>query len=128
MTNQLQGEILYKGWSGSTSVDWAYTPWMPVRGDLAVYAVEVLAITGGLTLTWEVETRVGEDPQTPTIVSVTPTQSTTLVGVATVLGNSAAVSDYAKQWVRYKFHTGSGATLTDYVIFRALQPSWQVNR
>ena len=34
----------------------------------------------------------------------------------------------AKQWVRYRFKTGSTASTSNYITFRALQPSWQVDR
>jgi hypothetical protein len=33
-----------------------------------------------------------------------------------------------EELVRYRFKTGSTATVDDHVIFRALQPSWQVDR
>ena len=120
MTNQLQGEILFKGWTGTDPEDWAYTPWMPVRGDTATYGVEVLAIQGTITLTWELETRKLEDP------------AVTSIGTAPVAmtapGTQYDFASGAQQLVRYKFKTGSGASTTDYVVFRALQPSWQADR
>jgi|JRYL01.1.fsa_nt_gb hypothetical protein len=60
MTKQLQGEIRLAGWSGATDGDWAYTPWMPVRGDKATAGVEVLALEGGANLTWEAPTQTME--------------------------------------------------------------------
>ena len=44
MTKQLQGEIRLAAWSGAGDGDWAYTPWMPVRGNQATYGVDVLAL------------------------------------------------------------------------------------
>jgi hypothetical protein len=117
MTNQLQGEILSKGWSGSTAADWVYTPWIPVRGNFAVFGVQV-TYAAGATLTWNVETRTLEEPgTTPTILSGNQTDT------GGVLSSTAA-----KELVRYKFNTGSGASTTDFVVFRALQPSWQFDR
>lgn len=119
MTNQLQGELLFKGWTGVDPADWAYTPWMPVRGDKATFGVEVVAING-VTLTWEVQTRDLENPSVSVIA--------TPVGMTTVTTLYAFNATAAKQLVRYRFKTGSGASTTDYVVFRALQPSWQVDR
>mgnify|MGYP006908311031 CR=1 FL=1 len=124
MTNQLQGEILFAGWAGSAdpqATDWAYTPWMPVRGDLGTFAVQVLVISG-LTLGWEVQTRTAEDPAS--IVTLVTPAGITSVGTAYAANSSTK----AKQFVRYRFKTGATASLSDYVIFRALPPSWQVNR
>jgi len=120
MTNQLQGEILFKGWAGDTAANWAYTPWIPVRGNYATFGVQVVAISG-VTLNWEVETRDLEDP---TVGSIATGSSITTAPTTDVVQNSTA----AKQLVRYRFKTGSGATTADFVIFRALQPSWQVDR
>lgn len=119
MTNQIQGEILYAGWAGDTAANRVYTPWMPVRGDLASYGIEVMRISG-LTLTWNVETRTLEDPTTSTLLS---DQAATGLGLA-----SAVSTTSAKQLVRYRFSTGSTVNITDFVVFRALQPSWQGDR
>lgn len=123
MTNQLQGEILFKGWDAANS-QWVYTPWMQVRGDVGTFGVEVV-VRNGVTLTWNVETRTAEDPTD--VDALFPSNQT----IASV-GLSFATSDpgelLARQWIRYRFATGSGASTDDYVIFRALQPSWQVNR
>jgi hypothetical protein len=116
MTNQLQGEILFGGWEGAGDGGWAHTPWMPVRGDFASFAVEVVRING-VTLTWEVQARTVEDPTVTTIVSA---QTLTTVTTGSALNSSAA-----KQLVRYRFHAGSTVSLTNFAMFRALQPSWQ---
>tara|TARA_R110002096_G_scaffold189139_3_gene369342 strand:+ start:78 stop:434 length:357 start_codon:yes stop_codon:yes gene_type:complete len=118
MTNQIQGEILFAGWDGDLSDgNWAYTPWMPVRGDLATYGVQILHTQGSLTLTWNVETREAEDATTATVFASNQT------GEAFVTSTTDA-----KQWVRYRFGTGSTASTSNFVVFRALQPSWLVDR
>lgn len=119
MTNQLQGEILFKGWDGADAPN-VYTPWMPVRGDFAVFGVDVTYM-GNITLTWNVETRTLEDPTTSTILS--SDQTTTSSGPV-----SARSTTKAKQLVRYRFSTGTGFSTTQFAIFRALQPSWQTDR
>ncbi len=125
MTNQLQGEILFQGWSGGYSpgdeVNWAYTPWMPVRGDLATFGVQVVN-ANSMTLTWEVQTRTLEDPATVSTITtpVVTSASGTLYAMATV--------GPGQQLVRYRFSTGSGATTANWMVLRALQPSWQVDR
>jgi len=124
MTNQMQGEILFGGWSGSTSADWAYTPWMPVRGDIGTFGVQVLQ-RNGVTLTWNVETRSLESTTVEALFNTNRTVST----VTTDTGTNTGGSDVpAKELVRYRFHTGGTASLTDFVVFRALQPSWRANR
>jgi len=123
MTNQLQGELLFKGWDGTASLeatDWAYTPWMPVRGDIGTFGVQVLEITG-VTLGWEVQTRTVEDPATLALLVAG-------TNITTVTTGTATNSTKAMQLVRYRFKTGSSATTTDFAIVRALQPSWEVNR
>lgn len=119
MTNQIQGEILYKG-IDETSGTAVYTPWMPVRGDVATFGVEVVQKTSGLTFEWSVETRTRESSSITTIVS-TQTPSSTGADLA------KSTTD-AQELVRYRFETGSGASTTEWVVFRALQPSWEVDR
>jgi hypothetical protein len=118
MTNQLQGEILFQGWKGGAGEDgWVHTPWIPVRGDHAVFGVQV-TYNGGATLSWEVQTRTLEDPSTVTSIVTGQT------GTATARNSTPL----AQELVRYRFNTGSTASTTVYVVFRALQPSWQVDR
>ncbi len=121
MTNQMQGEILFKGWAGGTGGgtedDWVYTPWMPVRGDVATFAVEVIKQTSGCTLTWNVETRTRES-----------TTATLLLSNQTNTAAATSSVGSALELVRYKFSTGSGASTSEWVVFRALQPSWQADR
>jgi hypothetical protein len=115
MTNQIQGEILFDGWAGGAEDQWVYTPWMPVRGDFGTFGVEVEF--SNTTLSWTVETRTIEDAAATVILSSTQT------GAGTVTSTVRA-----KQLVRYKFHTASSASTDGRVVFRALQPSWQVDR
>ena len=129
MTNQIQGETLFKGWDGGATVidnddKWARTPWMPVESDCATYAVEVLEIESGMTLTWTVETRTREST-TATELFSTPFNTIAVQGISTASNDSDTP---AKELVRYRFKTGSGASTTDFVIFRALQPSWHRDR
>ena len=120
MTNQIQGEILFAGWVGGTSEDgWAHTPWMPVRGDFGAFGVEIV-VAGGATLTWEVQTRKVEAAATTVVVAAS---SATAVGVYLQKNTTAC-----EQLARYRFNTGATASTTVFVIVRALQPSWQVDR
>ena len=122
MTKQLQGEIRLAGWSGAGDGDWAYAPWMPLRGDKATAGVEVLALEGGANLTWEAQTRTMESGSpVDTTIAATLVSST---GVSTVTSTSVP----AKELVRYRFKVAGSDSVAAYVIFRALQPSWQVNR
>lgn len=122
MTNQLQGEVLFKGWDGSNG-QWCYTPWMPVRGDVGTFGVEVLSRVG-VTLTWNVETRTADNPAS--VEELFANQTISTVGVATVTSNPN--EQKALQWVRYRFATGGSANTADYVIVRPLAPSWDFDR
>jgi hypothetical protein len=126
MTNQLQGETLFAGWDGVDPEDWAYTPWMPVRGDIGTFGVQVLQ-RNGVTLTWNVETRTSETSALPYATLFASDQSIGAVGTS-VATNDGGSDELAQEWVRYRFKTGITANVTDYVGFRALQPSWRVNR
>ena len=116
MTNQLQGELLFGGWTGVSEADWAYTPWLQARGDMATFGVEVVA-SSGVTLTWEVQTRTEENPAAISIIVASTTSATAMTSPGSP----------AQQMVRYRFKTGAVST-TNFVVFRALQPSWQVDR
>jgi hypothetical protein len=125
MTNQLQGEMLFSGWAGGSDAgDWVYTPWMPVRGDIGTFGVQVLQINN-VTLTWNVETRTSESDTATQLFFADQTAGAVNTFVAT---NDGSQDVRAKEWVRYRFKTGSTANVTDYVGFRALQPSWRVDR
>jgi hypothetical protein len=124
MTNQMQGEVLFAGWSGSASGDWVYTPWMPVRGDIGTFGVQVLQ-RNTVTLTWNVETRTLESPTTEALFA----SNRTVSSITTDTGTNTGGTDVpAKELVRYRFHTGATANTTDFVVMRALQPAWRVNR
>lgn len=122
MTNQMQGEILFVGWDGGNDGEWAYTPWMPVRGDFATFGVEMIAMVGALTLTWEVQTRTAEDPgTTDEIFTTAPTMTAT--GISQKMNNVRCM-----QMVRYRFKLPGTPSTDSYVIIRALMPSWQTDR
>lgn len=122
MTNQMQGEILFVGWDGGNDGQWAYTPWMPVRGNFATFGVEMIAKQGSLTLTWQVQTRTAEDPATTDLIFLTdPTMTST--GVSQKVNDTPCL-----QMVRYRFKLPGGPSTSDYVIIRALMPSWQTDR
>jgi hypothetical protein len=124
MTNQLQGEMLFAGWSGSTAEDWVYTPWMPVRGDIGTFGVQILQ-RNNVTLTWNVETRASESATADPLFNSDQMAASVDTFVAT---NTGAQDIRAKEWVRYRFKTGGTANVTDYVGFRPLQPTWRVDR
>lgn len=119
MTNQVNGEILFQGVKNGV-----YTPWMPVRGDRATFAIEVMQKTSAITLTWRVETRKREEePGSPIYV----TASASVTGGSTGVFTEVSTGD-ALELVRYWFTTPGTANATDYVVFRALNPSWQIDR
>lgn len=118
MTNQVQGEILFKGLDPAAD-QWVYTPWITVRGDIATFAVEVTAING-TELTWNVETRTAESPDVAELLS---DQTANTVNI-----HYATATLKAEQLFRYKMATQSGADVTKWVRCRALTPSWQVDR
>ncbi len=120
MTNQLQGEMLFAGWADN----WVYTPWMPVRGDIGTFGVQVLQ-RNVVNLTWNVETRTSESSSAVKLFASDQTVSSITTGVAT---NDGGSDEPAREWVRYMFKTGGSPNVTDYVGFRALDPSWRDNR
>ena len=121
MTNQIQGEMLFGGWGGTGGDPntWAYTPWLPVRGDTGTFGIQVLQ-TSGINLTWNVETRTLQDPTTSDLIT---TRTTSGVGTDTVTSTVLA-----KQLYRYRVATPLTANITDWIVFRDLSPSWNVNR
>jgi len=121
----MQGEILFDGWSGTGDADWVYTPWMPVRGNYALFGVQVLANEGGITLGWEVQTRTAESPATTTIVSG---QTLATVGIGQATNISADLATRCQQMFRYRFKLTGTASTDRYVVLRALMPSWQTDR
>lgn len=119
MTNQVNGEILFQGVDAGV-----YTPWMPVRGDRGTFAVEVMQKTSGITLTWRVETRKrDEEPATPLYVTASASVTGTSTGVFTEVSTADAL-----ELVRYCFTTPGTPNASDFVVFRALNPSWQIDR
>jgi hypothetical protein len=120
MTNQIQGEILF---AGVTAV---YTPWMPVRGDIATFGVEIEQISN-TTLKWSVQTRTTEDPNPTNYGEPVATETDSALAVHLKLSSSTA-ANLCQELVRYKFETTGTASAANFVVFRALQPSWQVDR
>lgn len=118
MTNQIQGEILFKGIDPVSA--WVYGPWVQVRGDKATFSVEVLQVSG-VTLTWSVETRTFEDAATVTVI--VPDRNMTTVAVDTAIN-----STNAQQLARYRVATGAGSDAAKWVLVRMLNPSWQTDR
>lgn len=124
MTNQIQGETLFAGWEGGAGEGgWAHTPWMPVRGDYATFAVEVTQVSS-TTLTWEVQTRTFEDPTSFTTIAGSGGSLT----ISSVTTGRSLNTTACKQLVRYRFSTGSTVSTSNFVTFRALAPSWQADR
>ncbi|MFN3240887.1 MAG: hypothetical protein ACE37K_05170 [Planctomycetota bacterium] len=119
MTNQLQGQILY---TGVTAV---YTPWMPVRGDFATFGVEVLE-NSSASLTWQVETRTKESVTPSTLLATAVTFTSGQSGVKVAVNDDS--TNTMQELVRYKFSTGGTKGTTNFVMFRALQPSWRTDR
>jgi len=95
-----------------------------LRGNIGTFGVEVLEANGG-TLKWSVETRTLEDPA----VGGEPVALTTHggSGVQLVL-SSSTVGDVCQELVRYKFQVDGTESAANFVVFRALQPSWQNDR
>src|SRR5262245_37692929 len=122
MTNQIQGEILFKGIDHTAGTpEWVYTPWMTVRGDKALFAVEVLQIAASTSIYWAVETRTKESTTTTAIVAL---QTVSAVGVSIA---SMIAGETAMELVRYRIATGSGADASKWAILRVLEPSWQAD-
>ena len=80
-----------------------------------------------MTLTWGVQTRTLEDPAVTQIID---DQTMTTVSTKEANNNNESMTTVgpAEQLVRYRYSTGSTASSADYVVFRALQPSWITNR
>ena len=120
MTNQIQGEILYAGASNIC------TAWLPVRGDRATFGVDVIALNGtGVTLEWSVESRTRENPLPS---GYTDPVAVTAVGTAGPSLEFSLSSDLCQELVRYKFSVTGTESTASFVVFRALQPSWQSDR
>ena len=119
MTNQIQGEILFDGWPGSSPDGYVYSPWTTVRGDVATFGVEIV-VAGGGTVTWDVQTRKLESAAATVITAASMVSA---AGVSLVQNTTAC-----EQLVRYRMKTLGTASTTAFVMVRALQPSWQVDR
>lgn len=129
MTQQIQGETLFKGIAGTSATTYVRTPWSRAMGDAAIFGVEIFNITSGLTLAWNVETKNSEDADADAVDLMASNQSETTSGVKYSKdgGASTAPLDNCKELYRYRFATGSGYSVTEWVNFRELAPSWQTN-
>ena len=120
MTNQIQGEILFKG-IDKTQSQWVYSPWMPVHGFTASFAIEILQISATApTITWLAETRA---LNSNTVTTLFGEQTATAVGVKFV-GPSSLTSN-PLELVRYKIATGGTSDASKWAVLRPLMPSWQ---
>jgi len=129
MTQQTYGETLYKGIAGSSADTYVYTPWMRSSGDTAVYGVQIINISSGCTLSWNVETKNSEDADSAATALMASDQAETSTGVKYSKdgGGSTAPLDACLELYRYRFATGSGYSTTEGVNFRELAPAWQLN-
>lgn len=94
-----------------------------MRGDRATHGLEVLRLEDGATLIWEVQTRILESG-TGSFDAPVPATTVSSHSVST----ATPISVPAKHLVRYGFWVTGSASVSAYALFRAPQPSWQVNR
>lgn len=129
MTQQTTGETLFKGIAGTSASTYVYTPWGDAGGDTAVFGTEILAISANCTLSWNVETKNSEDTDASATALMASDQAETSTGVKYSKdgGGSTTPLDGCKELYRYRFATGSGYSVTEWVNFRELAPSWQTN-
>ena len=127
MTQQTTGETLFKGIAGGSPSAYVYTPWLGAGGDTAVYGVQINNISASCTLSWNVETKNSEETDASATALMASDQAETTVGVKYSKdgGGSTAALDGCKQLYRYRFATGSGYSVTEWVNFRELAPAWQ---
>jgi len=126
MTQETYGETLYKG-IGSGYV---YTPWMPCRGDKAVFVLEILKITSGLTLAWNIETKNKEQADADAVALMTPSdQSETSPGTKYSMDGGANPTELENclELYRFRISTGSGFSTSEFVNLRVLQPAWSLD-
>lgn len=114
MDPYLIGEILFEGIT-------VYTPWLPKQAGAAVFAVDIIGISG-LTMTVTLETKKRDDSDEAANVSETGSiSSITTQGVKP----SSPLSNF-KDVYRYKISTGASPSM-DWVWFRILEPAWLRN-
>lgn len=128
MTQQTQGETLFRGIAGTGASSYAYGPWLHAPADAAVFGVQINNLTADLTLKWSVETKSAADTDAAATALMTD-QSETSTGVKYSLngGSSPVALSGCKELYRYRFATPGVATTTEWVNFRDLSPSWQRN-
>jgi hypothetical protein len=124
MTNQLQGELLFKGINEAAGTpEYVYSPWLRVMGDKATYAIEVLQITAGITVKWAVETRSLDGTSTAVLFS---NVSVTATGMS--IKEADTITVLAMDLVRYRISAGATPDVTKWALLRVLPPSWQRDR
>jgi hypothetical protein len=120
MTNQIQGEILFKG-IDKASGQWVYSPWMPVHGIMGSFGIEILQMSAPApTITWQVETRTLAANTALPICA----EQTGVLGV-NIIGPSSLVTNPIQELVRYKIATGATSDASKWAVLRVLAPSWQ---
>lgn len=118
MTNQIQGEIIFQGITGS---DYIYTPWMPVHGTRGTFALEILEIVTDFDVVWNGETRTRESSAATPLLTSDVTDNST--GVHTFFANTDM-----EELVRYRVTTGSATVdVGKWAVIRFLEPSWQLD-
>lgn len=112
MDSYLIGEILFEGAT-------VYTSWMPPQGNSAIFAVDVMGISG-LTLTVTLQTKARDaTDESANISEPGSISSITSAGVA----RSSEIANF-KDLFRYKISTGSTASM-DWVWLQLLTPAWR---
>ena len=124
MTQQTYGELLFKGINPTAEL-YVYTPWMPCQGDAAVFGVQIIKITGSLTVSWNVETKAVTALDSAATRLLDDDQEDATAGVKYSGGGTSEALDGCSELYRYCFATGSGFSTTEWVILRELAPSWQ---
>lgn len=123
MAKQVQGEVFIGGCVGTAGVtraDWAHMPWFSAQAEFGTSSAEVIS-NAGIAVRVEVRTRAAEG--NGTVANVLTVGAITTVGVQTKQITSAA-----KQQVRYRFKTSVSASVSQFVVMRALQPVWNQDR
>jgi hypothetical protein len=114
MDNYLIGEVLFEGVT-------VYTSWLPPQGNSAIFAVDVMGISG-LTLTVTLQTKAHDaTDESANISEPGSISSVTATGVA----RSSEIANF-KGLFRYKISTGGTASM-DWVWLRLLDPAWRLN-
>lgn len=126
MTRETYGELLFKGVDGSSG-SYVYTPWIECRGDAAVFSINIIRITSSLTLSWNVETKSLEQDDSLATALMGSDQAETSAGTKYSGGGTTIALAECRELYRFRFSTGSGYSVSEFVNFRDLDPSWLPN-